>query len=71
MKKKKNSFWGRTKEKYQGQILTKKESGEDEYFDSTDEPQESNLITQNNRFIDQEMDYEATIKNDETSETSK
>ena len=63
--------WGRTNEKYQSQILVKKESGEDEYFGSTDEPQESNLILPNNPFIDQEMDCGTTYKNDETSETSK
>ena len=45
-------------EKYQGSILIEKESGEDEYFNSTDETQHSNLITQSNPFIDQEMDYE-------------
>ena len=68
------AFGGEPNEKYQSQILIKKESGEDEYFGSSDmnnEQQESNLNTQNNPFIDQEMDYETTIKNDETSETSK
>ena len=50
--------------------MIKKESGEDEYFDSTDEPQESNQITHNNPFIDQEQDYKTTIRNDEISETS-
>ena len=63
------SFWGEPNEKYHGQILIKKDYGEDEYFDSTDEPKETNLIMHNNPFIDQEMDYETTIKNDETSET--
>ena len=52
-------------------ILIKKESAEEEYFGSTDAPQESNLITPNNPFIDQEMNYETNNKNDETSETSK
>ena len=43
-------------------IFIKEESGEDEYFNSTDETQDSNLITQNNNpFIDQEMDYETAI----------
>ena len=48
-----------------------KESGEEEYFGSTDEPQESNLIMPNNPFIDQDMNCEMTNKNNETSETSK
>ena len=52
-------------------ILIKKESGEEEYFGTTDEPTESNLIMPNNSFIDQEMDCEAKIQNDETCETSK
>ena len=50
-KKKKPAFGGEPNEKYQGQILIK-ESGDDEYFDSTDESQESNLNMQNNPFID-------------------
>ena len=56
---------------YQSKILIKKESGEKEFFGSTDEPHESNLIIPNNPFIDQEMNFETTDKNDETSETSK
>ena len=44
---------GEPSEKYQSKILIKKESGE-EFFGSTDEPQESNLIMPNNPFIDQE-----------------
>ena len=67
----KTAFGGEPNEKYQSQILIKKESGEDEYFGSTDEPPQSNLITPNNPFLDQEMDCETTNKNDETSETSK
>ena len=47
----KTAFGGEPNEKYQGQILIK-ESGDDEYFDSTDESQESNLNMQNNPFID-------------------
>ena len=34
------------------------------------EQSESNLTMQNNPFIDQEMNFETTMKNDETSETS-
>ena len=34
------------------------------------EQPESRLTMQNNPFIDQEMDYETTMKKDETSETS-
>ena len=67
----KTVFWGEPNEKYQGKILFKKESGEEEYFGSTDEPQESNLIIPNNPYIDQEMNYETTNKNDEKTETSK
>ena len=67
----KTAFRGEPNKKYQSKILIKKESGEEEYFGSTDEPQESNLIMSNNPFIDQEMNCETTNKNDETSETSK
>ena len=42
----KTAFGGEPNEKYQSQIFIKKESGEDEYFDSTDEPKEPNLILQ-------------------------
>ena len=45
----------------------------DEIFGPTDknsELQESNLTTHHNPFIDQEMDYNTTTENDETSETS-
>ena len=58
----KAAFGGEPSEKYQSQILITKESGEDEYFGSTDEPQESNLILPNNPFIDQEMNCETTKK---------
>ena len=68
---KKPAFGGELNEKSQSKILIKKESGEEEYFDSTDEPQESDLIIPNNPFIDQEMNCETTNKNDETSETSR
>ena len=57
--------------KYQSKTLMKKESGEDENFGSTDEPQESNLTMPNNLFIDREMNCETTNKNNETIETSK
>ena len=67
----KTDFWGEPNEKYQSKTLIKKEAGEEEYLCSTDEPQESNLISPNNPFIDQEIDCETTNKNDETSETSK
>ena len=66
----KTAFGGEPNEKYQSKILIKKELGEEEYFGSTDEPQESNLSMPNNPFIDQEMNCETTNKNDETSETS-
>ena len=55
------------------QKLIKKESGEDENFGPTDknsELQESNLTTHHTPFIDQEMGYNTTMGNDETSETS-
>ena len=61
----KTAFGGELNEKYHGQILINKESGEDDFFGSTDknnELQESNLTIPNNPFIDQEMDYETTIK---------
>ena len=69
----KTAFGGEPNEEYQRKILLlgviKKESGEEEYSGSTDEPQESNLIMPNNPF--QEMNCATTNKNDETSETSK
>ena len=64
----KTAFWGESEEKYQRKNLIKKESGEEQYFGSTDEP---NQIMPNNPFIDQEMNCETTNKNDETSETLK
>ena len=65
----KTAFGQEPSEKHQSKILIKKESGEEEYFGSTDEPQVTNLIMPNNPFIDLEMNYD-TINNDETSETS-
>ena len=61
----KTAFEGELNEKYESKILIKKKSGEEEYFGSTDEPQESNLIMPNNPFVDQEMNCETTNKNDE------
>ena len=61
----KTAFGGELNEKYHGQTLINKESGEDDFFGSTDknnELQESNLTIPNSPFIDQEMDYETTIK---------
>ena len=71
--KEKTAFGGQLDEKNNGKKLIKKESGEDEFFGPTDknsELQESNLTMHYNPFIDQEMDYNTTTKNDETSETS-
>ena len=61
-KKNKTALGGEPNEKYPSQILIKKESGEHEYFGSTDEPQESNLITPNNTFFDQEWIVRQLIK---------
>ena len=50
----KTAFGGELNEKYQSKILFKKESREEEYFGSTDEPKKLNLVMLNNPFIDQE-----------------
>ena len=70
----KTVFWGEPSEKYQSKILIKKESGEEEYFGSTDEPQEpnvDNVDSSRNLFIDQDMVCETSNKYDEASETSR
>ena len=51
----KTALGGGPSGKHQSKSLIKKESGEEEYFDSTDEPQETNPIMPNNPFIDQEI----------------
>ena len=67
----KTVFGGEPSEKYQSRNLIKKESGEEEYFGSTDKPQDPNVDLSRNLFIDQDMVCETSDKYDEASETSK
>ena len=67
----KTVFGGEPSKKYQSKILIKKESGEEEYFGSSGEPQEQNVDSSRNLLIDQDMVCETSNKHDEASETSK
>ena len=67
----KTIFGGEPSKKYQSKIYIKKESGEEENFGSTDEPQGPTVDSSRNLFIDQDMVCETSNKRDEAVKHAK